>query len=173
MIPRPGVFAALASLVMFAFAAPTLAEQAAGTITVNGKPGIFRHAAAMEVDSTTEPGYLDVRVVLSDRVLERADMASDERLEQLARRDGLVALRVVLNPDAKVMSAAPYHPAFTTWISSGVFVRWEPSAYAETVAGRFHTGGPQQAFGQAWEYDVKFSAPIQLDPKAVTVPAKK
>jgi len=162
----------LALVAVLGAGAPAWAEQAAGTMTVNGKSGKLSHAAAMEVDSATEPGYLDVRVVLSDRVLAREDMASDERLEQLTRRDGLVALRVVLNPDAKVMSAAPYHPAFTSWISSGVFVRWEPSAYAENVAGRFHTGGPQKAFGQAWEYDVTFSAPIQLDPKAVTVPAK-
>jgi hypothetical protein len=71
----------------------------------------------------------------------------------MTRKEGLAALRVVLNPDAKVMSASPYHPAFTTLISSAAFVRWQPSAYDQNkVAGRFHTEGMQQAFrkwGQA------------------------
>jgi len=40
------------------------------------------------------------------------------------------------------------------------------------VAGRFWTEGTQSEFGQQWNYDVTFSAPIDLDPKAKTVPKK-
>lgn len=68
-------------------------------------------------------------------------------------------------------SAAPYHPAFTSFISSGVLVRWEPTATEETtVAGRGYTGGEQEAFGEKWQYDLTFTAPIVLDPEASTVP---
>lgn len=148
---------------------PISAQEAKGTIEVNGKKGSFRYAYAMEVDSKSEPGYLDVRVVLSDRELTAADLRDDERLERMSREKGLVALVVVLNPDARVMSAEPLHPAFTTIISSGVFVSWEPSAYDDNVAGRFFTDGLQESFSQKWQYDVTFSTPIELDPEATTV----
>ena len=58
-------------------------------------------------------------------------LCDTEGLETMARKEGLVALVVKLNPDAKVMSAEPLHPAFTAFISSGAFVRWKPSAYDE------------------------------------------
>jgi hypothetical protein len=145
------------------------AQEAKGSIQANGKPGSFHHAYAMEIDSDTEPGYLDVRIVLSDRELSPADRRDDDRLMTLTHDDGLVALVVVLDPDARPKSATPYHPAFTAIISSGALGQWEPSAYDDNVAGRFHTDGPQEAFNQAWEYDVTFSAPIELDPEAQTV----
>ena len=91
----------------------------------------------------------------------------------LARKGNLAGLVVRLNPDAKILSAAPLHPAFTTFIRSAVFVRWKPSAFDEKrVAGRFWTEGTQSEFGQKWSYDVTFSAPIALDPAATTVPRK-
>lgn len=160
---------AIVSCLLGVVGRPIAAQEAKGTIEANGKMGSFRHAYAMEIDSESEPGYLDVRVVLSDRELAAAELRDDERLERMSRDEGLVALVVVLNPDARVMSAEPLHPAFTAIISSGVFVSWEPAAYDETVAGRFHTAGLQEAFGQKWKYDVTFSAPIELDPEATTV----
>jgi hypothetical protein len=114
---------------------------------------------------------MDVIVVLSDRKLAAADARTSERLEAMTRNAGLVALVVRLNPDAKVMSAEPLHPAFTTFVSSAAFVRWKPVAYDEKrVAGRFFTEGVQNEFRQQWSYDVTFSAPIALDPAAKTVP---
>src|SRR5499427_11086975 len=116
---------------------------------------------------------MDVLVVLSDRKLSAADARNIERLETMSRKDGLVALVVRINPDAKIMSAEALHPAFTTFVSSAAFVRWKPSAYDEKrVAGRFWTEGTQDAFKQQWSYDVTFSAPITLDPAAKTVPKK-
>jgi hypothetical protein len=116
---------------------------------------------------------MDVIVVLSDRKLSAADARNTERLETLVRADGLGALVVRINPDAKIMSAEPLHPAFMTFVSSAAFVRWNPSAYDEKrVAGRFWTHGVQKAFKQEWSYDVTFSAPITLDPEAKTVPKK-
>ena len=84
-----------------------------------------------------------------------------------------MALAVRINPDAKIMSAEPLHPAFTTFVSSAAFIRWQPTAYDEKrVAGRFWTDGTQRAFGQQWSYDVTFFTPITLDPAAKTVPKK-
>jgi hypothetical protein len=163
-------FAACAGLLLSSIA---LAQDVKGTLTANGKSAQLKYAIAQEVDSATEKGYMDVIVVLSDRKLSAADALDTERLESMARKDGLVALVVKLNPDAKVMSAEPLHPAFTAFISSGVFVRWKPSAYDEKrVAGRFWTEGLQKEFKQEWSYDVTFSAPITLDPAAKTVPKK-
>jgi hypothetical protein len=163
-------FAACAAMMLSGVA---LAQDVKGTLTANGKSAELKYAIAQEVDSTTEKGYMDVVVVLSDRKLSASDARDTERLEAMARKDGLVALVVKLNPDAKVMSAEPLHPAFTAFISSGVFVRWKPSAYDEKrVAGRFWTEGVQKEFKQEWSYDVTFSAPITLDPAAKTVPKK-
>ena len=80
---------------------------------------------------------------------------------------------VRINPDARVMSAEPLHPAFTTFISSAAFVLWKPTAYDEKrVAGRFWTEGTQKEFRQEWSYDVTFTAPITLDSTARTAPRK-
>src|SRR5262249_27341398 len=149
------------------------AQEVSGSIVANGKTAELRYAVAQEVNSATEKGYMDVIVVLSDRKVSAADARNTERLETMARKDGLVALVVRINPDAKIMSAEPLHPAFTTFVSSAAFVRWKPSAYDEKrIAGRFWTDGTQKVFQQEWSYDVTFSAPITLDPEAKTVPKK-
>jgi hypothetical protein len=166
------MFASAACAALF-WAAVVIAQDANGSLAANGKSGVLRYAVAQEVDSATEKGYMDVIVVLSDRKLALADARNMERLETMARRDGLVALVVRINPDAKVMSAEPLHPAFTTFISSAAFIRWKPSAYDEKrVSGRFWTDGMQREFRQEWSYDVTFSVPIALDPAAKTVPRK-
>lgn len=150
------------------------AQEASGSLTANGKTAALKFAVAQEVDSSTEPGFMDVIVVLSDRKLQPSVARNVERLEAMARSDGLVGLVVRLNPDAKLMSAEPLHPAFTTFVSSAAFVRWKPTAYDEKrVAGRFWTEGMQDQFRQKWSYDITFSAPVALDPDAKTTPKKK
>ncbi|CAG0999715.1 hypothetical protein BURK1_02771 [Burkholderiales bacterium] len=172
MRPRLPPIATLAIALAVA-ALPALAQEAKGALVANGKTATLTHAIAIEVDSTTEPGFLDVVVVLSDRKLSAAQARDVATLEAMTRRDGLAALRVVLNPDAKPMSAEPLHPAFTTFVSSALWVRFAPSAYDEKrVAGRLYTPGPQSEFGQRWSYDATFVAPIVLDPAAKTVPRK-
>ncbi len=153
------------------FSGIAAAQEVNGTLVVNGKSAVLKYAVAQEVDSSTEKGYMDVIVVLSDRKVGLADARNTERLEAMTRNDGLAALVVRLNPDAKIMSAEPLHPAFTTFLSSAAFIRWKPSAYDEKrVAGRFWTEGTQNEFRQRWSYDATFSAPITLDPDAKTVP---
>jgi hypothetical protein len=169
---RPARLAGVALALAFA-AVPALAQQAKGSLEANGKSASLSHAIAVEVDSATEPGYLDVVVVISDRKLTAAEARDAALLEGKVRSEGLVALRVVLNPDAKVMSAEPLHPAFTTFVSSALWARFVPSAYDEKkVAGRLHTPGKVDELRQRWSYDVTFSAPIVLDPAAKTVPRK-
>jgi hypothetical protein len=164
---------AAAACAVLLFSTAAAAQRISGSTVANGKSAELKYAVAQEVDSSTEQGYMDVIVVLSDRKLSAADARNTERLETMSRRDGLVALVVRLNPDAKVMSAEPLHPAFTTFVSSAAFVRWKPGAYDEKrVAGRFWTEGTQKEFKQQWSYDVTFSTPITLDPDAKTMPKK-
>lgn len=119
-------------------------EVVSGSLAANGKSVVLKYAVAQELDSATEKGYMDVLVILSDRKLGAADARNIEQLETMARRDGLVALVVRLNPDAHIMSAEPLHPAFTTLVSSAAFIRWQPTAYDEKrIAGRFRAGGTQ------------------------------
>ena len=150
-----------------------IAQDVKGSLVANGRASELKYAIAQEVDSATEKGYMDVIVVLSDRRLAAADARSIDRLEAMTRNQGLVALVVRINPDAKVMSAEPLHPAFTTFVSSAAFVRWQPTAYDEKrIAGRFWTDGTQNEFRQQWSYDLTFSAPISLDTAARTVPGR-
>jgi hypothetical protein len=164
------VFANVACVTLL-FSSIATAQDVDGSLVANGKSAVLKYAVAQEVDSATEKGYMDVIVVLSDRKVGAADARSIERLEAMTRKDGLVALVVRINPDAKIMSAEPLHPALTTFVSSAAFVHWKPSAYDEKrVAGRFWTNGTQSEFRQQWSYDVTFSTPITLDPAAKTVP---
>ena len=161
------------TLAVALFADVAIAQEVRGSLTANGNSAELKYAIAQEVDSSTEKGYMDVIVVLSDRKLDAVDARNVERLEAMTRRDGLVALVVRLNPDAKIMSAEPLHPAFTTFVSSAAFVCWKPTAYDEKrVAGRFWTEGTQNEFRQQWSYDVTFSMPITLDPEAKTIRKK-
>ncbi len=155
------------------FAGIATAQEVAGSLVENGKSTVLKQAVALEVDSATEKGYMAVIVVLSDRKLGGAAARDTERLEAMTRNAGLVALAVMINPDAKIMSAEPLQPAFTTLVSSAAFIRWKPTAYDEKrVAGRFWTDGAQNEFRQQWRYDVTFSAPITLDPAAKTIKKK-
>jgi len=143
------------------------ASVTAGFLTANGQKAELKYAVAYEIDSTTEPGFMDVVVVISDRQITDAAARDREKLETMAKNKELAGLRVVINPDAKVISAEPLHSAFKSFIGSALWVKWEPSAYDEKqVAGRFFTEGMQNEFGQKWQYDVTFSAPILLDPEA-------
>jgi hypothetical protein len=143
-----------------------------GTLTANGTMTKLTHVAAYEIDSTTEKGYMDIRIVISDRELPREVALSDNKLEELMSAKKLAALRVLLNPDCKVVSAAPYSPAMRNFVSSGAFIQWKPSAYDEKVAGRFWTDGEKELGGERWSFDITFSAPIVLDPQAKTVEKK-
>lgn len=163
----------LVALVLALACASAQAQRAKGTLEANGKTAALAHAIAVEVDSVTEKGYLDVVVVVSDRPIGAAEAKDASLLETRVRRDGLAAVRVVINPDAKIMSASPLHPAFTTLVSSALWARFVPSAYDEKrIAGRLHTPGRQNEFRQQWSYDVTFDAPIVLDPAATTVPKR-
>lgn len=141
-----------------------------GELVVNGQSARLTHAVALEVDSDTEPGYLDVVVLLSDRPVAPEIAADEEKLQEMTTEKGLIALRFVIDPDASLKSAAPYHPALTAFVSSGAFAQWQPTAFDEsTVAGRISTDGVAELAGQRWRYDLTFSAPIVLDPEAETV----
>jgi hypothetical protein len=147
------------------------AQTVKGELTVNGVTSKLSHVRAYEVDSTTEKGFMDNIVIIADRVVPREVAIDDKKIEKMTTAEKLVALRVVLDPDCRVRSAAPFHPASKAFISSAAFIKWKPSAYNETtIAGRFYTDGVQELAGQKWKYDVTFSSPITLDLKAVTVP---
>lgn len=145
-----------------------------GSLTANGVTTKFTHVMCYEIDSLTEKGYMDNVVILSDRKLSREEVLSEDKLQELTTTKKLVALKVLLDPDCKVKSASPFHPALRVFLSSAAFIKWKPSAYdVDKVAGRFWTDGVQEMGEQKWSYDVTFSSPIVLDPETVTVDKKK
>jgi hypothetical protein len=164
-------------LLLFALALLTtnnlMAGETSGSLTVNGQKSEMKYVIAYETGSISAPGFLDVVVVIADRQIPESVARDQEKLENMARNKELAALRVVINSDAKVMSAEPLHSAFTKLVSSALWIKWEPSAFdVQQIAGRFSTEKMQAEFGQKWQYDITFSAPIVLDPKAKTAPSK-
>jgi hypothetical protein len=148
-----------------------LAAETHGTLTANGHKAEMKYVIAYETDSTTEPGYLDVVVVISDHKLSESVARNQEKLEEMAHNKQLAGLRVVLNPDARVMSAEPLHSSFKNFVSSALWIKWKPQAFDDKqVAGRFFTDNMQEEFSQKWQYDITFSTPIILDPQAKTAP---
>jgi len=163
----------LSSLLLLV-SATVQAQQVSGSFTANGQSATLTHAIAMEVDSPTEKGYLDVVVVLSNRAITPKLITDVETMEKMAHKQGLAALKLVIDPDAKLKSATAYHPAFTAYISSPAYTSWKPSAYNEKlIAGRVTTNGEAKDFSQRWQYDLTFSAPIILDPEAKTISKPK
>ena len=145
-------------------------QDVSGSITVKGKEMELRHAYAFEIDSASDPGYLDVLVVLTSRPITAEQALDREELERLSFKEGLAGIRLLLDPDCTPRGLATYHPSFTVFLDGAGEHRWQPSAFDERVAGRLSTPGRQEALGQKWEFDVEFSALIQLDPEATTVP---
>jgi hypothetical protein len=92
----------------------------------------------------------------------------------MARKDGLVRARRQAQPDAKVMSAEPLHPAFTAFISFGGVRALEAQRLRREARRRplLDREACRRSFKQEWSYDVTFSAPITLDPAAKTMPKK-
>lgn len=80
-----------ATCAMLFLASLAAAQEVNGFLMVKSKSVAFKYAIAQEVDSATEKGYMDVIVVLSDRKLGAADARDIERLETMARKDGLPA----------------------------------------------------------------------------------
>ncbi len=149
---------------------PAGAQEISGSFQANGHEVELAHVIAIEIDSETEPGYLDILVMLSDRELTEDQVRDKEALEKLAFKGGMSGLRLVLDPDCKVKEISPYHPSFKVFLVNADEATWEPSAFDEDVAGRIKAS--QSAFEQSWAYDLEFRAKIQLDPEATTVNGK-
>jgi len=165
---------ALLSSLCLIFSATVHAQQVSGSFSANGHSATLTHAIAMAVDSPTEKGSLDVVVVLSNREISPQLITDVETMEKMAHKQGLAALKLVIDPDAKLKSATAYHPAFTAYISSPDYTTWKPSTYNEKlIAGRVSTKGEAKDFNNRWQYDLAFSAPIILDPEAKTIPKSK
>ena len=127
-----------------------------------------RELARIEADMNDEIAALREKYETTAQPLRDAITARIDGLQMWAE-----ANRASLTRDGKVKSAAPYHPAFKSFIQSGAFVKWKPSTYdVQTIAGRVFTDGQQQFAGQRWSYDLTFSAPITLHPAARTVPPR-
>ena len=155
------------SLIILAglLAAPALnAQEVKGSLTTNGVTKPLTHVCAHEIE---DPKTRDVNVVivLSDRALTRAEAISEAKLEDLMRAKKLTALRVVLDANARVRSAAPYSPAMRSFVSTGAYINWTPSVYSDSdVSGRVKSWDDAELAGERWSYDLLFVTPITLAP---------
>jgi hypothetical protein len=142
-----------------------------GNLTTNGVTKALTHVGAFEVQD--KDGDLEVVIVFSDRELKREEAINSEKLEAMMSAKKLTALKVVLNSNCRVNTSAPYSPAMRNFVSTALYVRWEPTAFdEEKVAGRFFTAETAELGGEKWSYDITFSTPMTLLPGAVPAKAK-
>lgn len=140
------------------------AQEVKGALTTNGVTKALTHVSAHEVE---DPKSKDVSVVivLSDRALTREQATSESKLQDLMKARKLTALRIVLDANCKVMSAAPYSPAMRNFVSSGAYIHWTPTTYDDTaVAGHVKSWDDAELAGERWSYDIVFVTPITLAP---------
>lgn len=139
-------------------------QEVKGSLTTNGVTKALTHVCAHEIE---DPKSKDVSVivVLSDRALTREQAISEKKLEELMSSKKLTALRVVLDANCKVSSAAPYSPAMRNFVSSGAYINWTPATYDDTaVAGHVKSWDDAELAGERWSYDIVFVTPISLAP---------
>lgn len=166
----PVVLASIAlSSLCWAASEKPVASVIKGSLTANGVKKELTHAAAFELRD--KDGDLEVVVVLSDRELKRDEVIDREKLEAMMAAKTLTALRISLNDSCRVNSAAPYSPAMRNFVSSALYVKWEPTAFdEEKVAGHLFTNETAELGGEKWSYDITFSTPMNLLPEAKPKP---
>jgi hypothetical protein len=154
-----GILAATLSL-------PALADDALGTLTVNGKTTILRAVAATE--ETGEGGAKWLVILASDRKVEGD--RSIGRLATLAKDGQLHAVRILWQVGSDTVRAVPYDLNLP---ESGRMGQERPTLdLTEYGSGRVKAEFKSKMVGQAWHFHANVRAavmpggPLELEPEA-------
>lgn len=161
LLPAPPLFAA--------------GGTAKGTMTVNGRKFDLAFAYATPKKNPFDKSKTDTLVILSDRPI--PEKAVYDEFEMMRVADDLqwtgVALQVT--GDMSVVSGMFYSPAFekmTSFSATGMH-KVEAKAWAkDRVSGRAYMEAENEFFGNTYQYDATFDAPVIVDPGEGPLPGK-
>jgi hypothetical protein len=138
---------------------------ASGRLTVNAVTVSVTHAYA-----SAQPGFFDkktedVRVLLSDVPLPETALTDVFELIELARRDAVHVVEVLIDANGAPISGAIYTKAFDGMVSAtGMHKFTRERLERSRIAGRLAVPEPHTFNGVTWQYDATFSAPIPGPP---------
>jgi hypothetical protein len=132
-----------------------------GALSLNGAPVTISHVYA-----SAQPGFFDkkdedVRLLFSDVPLSDEDRADVFALIHLGRDGQAHILEIVLDKDGQPISGSIYAKEFDGQVSVTGMHRFERERFERAaIAGRVYMNAPHEFRDVAFQYDLRFSAPI-------------
>jgi len=146
--------------------APTTSDPASagdrveGTLTVNGNPVSLKHVYAWTSKGAFDETKTDVRVLITDQPVPEEKLGS---LMPIMAGDGKQGIELRIDEDKKIIEGEVYHSAlkhgYFSATGSHVF---EPVSFdTNLVEAKVRSDGPQETFGDKWEYSASFRVKVR------------
>ena len=134
-------------------------DRVEGTLTVNGNPVSLKHVYAWTTKGAFDETKTDVRVLITDQPV------PDEKLRSpipIIDGDGKQGIDLRIDEDKKIIETEVYHSALKHGYFSGTGLVFEPVSFdTNLVEAKASSGGPQETFGDKWEYSVSFRVKVR------------
>jgi hypothetical protein len=147
------------------YATPLVAaDQAKGTLTVEGKPASITQVYAFAQKGFFDAAKDDVVVVLCDAALPPAAVHDEFARGDLVKAGKVHCVEQTINTEKQVINYKVQHGRFGKPEGGGSTEHvFEATTFdGKTVAGRSYTKSPQKSFDDVpYSYDVTFSAAIE------------
>ena len=135
-------------------------DRVEGTLTVNGNPVSLKHVYAWTSKGTFDEKKTDVRVLITDQPVPEEKLGS---LLPIMAGDGKQGIEFRIDEDKKIIEGEVYHSALKHgyFSATGMHV-FDPVSYDTTVVeAKVRSDGPQETFGDKWEYSASFRVRVR------------
>jgi hypothetical protein len=135
-------------------------DRVEGTLTVNGNPVSLKHVYAWTTKGAFDETKTDVRVLITDQPVPEEKLRS---LMPIMSGDSTQGIALRIDEDKKIIGGEVYHSALKHgyFSGSGMYV-FEPVSFdTNLVEAKASSGGPQETFGDKWEYSVSFRVKVR------------
>src|SRR5215471_19222199 len=135
-------------------------DRVEGTLTVNGNPVTLKHVYAWTTKGAFDETKTDVRVLINDQPVPEEKLRS---LMPIMTGEGKQGIEFTIDEDKRIIGSEVYHSALKHgyFSASGMHV-FEPVSFdTNLVEAKASSGGPQETFGDKWEYSVSFRVKVR------------
>lgn len=154
----------IAALVLLSSTPLAAADQAKGSLTVDGKPVVITQVYAFAQKGFFDPAKDDVVVVLCDSALTPAAVYDNFARGDLVKAGKVHCVEQTINAEKQVINYKVQHNRFGMPEGGGSTEHvFEATTFdGKTVAGKSYTKSPQKSFDDVpYSYEVTFSAGIE------------
>jgi hypothetical protein len=140
--------------------AASAGDSVEGTLTVNGNPVSLKHVYAWTSKGAFDETKTDVRVLITDQPVPDEKLGS---LMPIMAGDGKQGIELRIDEDKKIIGGEVYHSALKHgyFSASGMHV-FEPASFdTNMVEAKVRSEGPQETFGDKWEYSATFRVKVR------------